>query len=301
MRTPSLVLLSLMAVLLPVATAHPSPPRCFGAASRDAAAPCRNAALADLVTPSPDAALLEPSEPCQPVLVTPPVCTFGVPWGRSTDAFALVGDSHAVHWRAALTTVARRADWTGYSLTRSTCPYTLPVKASGGRCAGFAQSVLDWLTQHPEIHAVFMSGNATHPPPGAPGYVALDTRVRGFERAIQALPPSITHVFVIHDVPHSSLRTQDCVRRAMARRLNAGAVCARSRKGALPGDPAYLAARYLGGRAVPVDLTSFMCGPAHCYPVIGGALVIKDLGHLTRTFARTLGPYLWRAVRAALG
>lgn len=301
MRTPSLVLLSLVAVLLPVATAHPSEPRCFGAASRDAVAPCHNPGLVDVVRPSPDAALLEPSEPCQPVLAMPPVCTFGVPSGSSTDAFAVVGDSHAVHWRAALSTVARQADWTGYSLTRSTCPFTLPVSENGGRCRGFARSVLDWLAQRPDIHTVFMSANATHPPPGAPGYVPLETRVRNFERAITALPASVEHVFVIHDVPHSSLRTQDCVRHAIARRRDAGTVCERSRRAALPGDAAVLAARELGGRAVPLDLTSFMCGPAHCYPVIGGALVIKDLGHLTRTFSRTLGPYLWRAVRAALG
>jgi hypothetical protein len=39
-----------------------------------------------------------------------------------------------------------------------------------------------------------------------------------------------------------------------------------------------------------------MCDRENCFPVVGGALVIKDIGHLTRTFSATLGPYLDRAI-----
>jgi hypothetical protein len=46
------------------------------------------------------------------------------------------------------------------------------------------------------------------------------------------------------------------------------------------------------------DLSSFMCGPRECRPVIGGALVLKDAGHLTLAFATSLGPYLLRRVNA---
>ena len=45
-------------------------------------------------------------------------------------------------------------------------------------------------------------------------------------------------------------------------------------------------------------LTSFMCGPRTCPPVVGGALVLKDTNHLSLTFATTLGPYLLRRVDA---
>ena len=41
-----------------------------------------------------------------------------------------------------------------------------------------------------------------------------------------------------------------------------------------------------------VDLTRFMCDRRRCYPVVGGALVHRDVGHMTRTFATTLAPYL---------
>jgi hypothetical protein len=49
-----------------------------------------------------------------------------------------------------------------------------------------------------------------------------------------------------------------------------------------------------------LDLTPFFCDARRCYPVIGGVLVYKDSTHLTGLYARTLGPYLERAVTAAL-
>ncbi|HEX4719724.1 MAG TPA: hypothetical protein VH300_14445, partial [Thermoleophilaceae bacterium] len=46
-----------------------------------------------------------------------------------------------------------------------------------------------------------------------------------------------------------------------------------------------------------IDLNRFFCDRRWCYPVIGGALVQKDLHHLTAVFVRTLGPFFLDAVR----
>jgi hypothetical protein len=43
-----------------------------------------------------------------------------------------------------------------------------------------------------------------------------------------------------------------------------------------------------------IDLTRFQCSTRFCFPVVGGVLVHKDVDHITRTFARTLAPYLLR-------
>jgi hypothetical protein len=51
-------------------------------------------------------------------------------------------------------------------------------------------------------------------------------------------------------------------------------------------------------RTTAVDLTRFFCDRATCYPVVGGVLVYHDQNHMTPLFARTLGPYLERAVDA---
>src|SRR3954447_6171995 len=81
---------------------HPSP-RCFGAAARDRAHPCSNAALRTAVVPTPRAARRLPNAPCDFVRAGVPfVCAFGTPADQAQRTVALLGDSHAVHWRAAL-------------------------------------------------------------------------------------------------------------------------------------------------------------------------------------------------------
>jgi hypothetical protein len=64
---------------------------------------------------------------------------------------------------------------------------------------------------------------------------------------------------------------------------------------ALGPDPAVLAARRLASPRVQViDMAGFMCDGWRCYPVVGGVLVHKDIGHLTRLFSTTLGPFVLR-------
>ena len=50
-----------------------------------------------------------------------------------------------------------------------------------------------------------------------------------------------------------------------------------------------------------IDMTSFFCSATQCFPVVGGALVYKDVSHLTDVYASSLGPYLLRKIRALNG
>src|SRR4051794_8568611 len=85
---------------------------CFGAASRDPEHPCSNPALKLRVVPKPASAQNRPNAPCTLTATKPMnVCDFGVPRSKATDTIALVGDSHASHWRAALAVVARDKGW----------------------------------------------------------------------------------------------------------------------------------------------------------------------------------------------
>ena len=47
-------------------------------------------------------------------------------------------------------------------------------------------------------------------------------------------------------------------------------------------------------------MTPFLCDRRACYPVIGGALVYKDIHHLTAVFGASLGPYLQRDVETLM-
>jgi hypothetical protein len=254
------------------------------------------------VVPKPDDALIEPSSPCTPNRGPPPeVCSFGTPAARARATVALVGDSHAVHWRAALEVVARARRWHGLSIYRSRCPLTDAVKGTpepdSSQCTRWNRTVQRWFRRHPEVHTVFVSQRHVFRVLTRPGQSAFDARLAGYIAAWKALPASVRHVVVIRDVPWNRNNTGDCVKRAIARHEQPGPTCAIPRAEALPPDPAVAAAKQLASRRVAaIDMSAFMCDSQLCYPVVGGVLVHKDVGQLTRLFSSTLGPFLLRAV-----
>jgi hypothetical protein len=283
---------------------------CFGAAARDPDRPaCRGTAAATKsVTPSPAEALDLPNSPCerQPARDGPPVCAFGAAPDAATRTIALVGDSHAGHWRAALAVVAERNGWRGLSLTHSSCPLQVALRdlkePRRAACRRWKQQVFAWFEHHPEIHTVFvagLTGGSGVVPEG--GRSAFATAERGYERAWAALLSTVANIVVIRDTPKFRADTNRCVERAVQAKRQPK--CALARGQALDPDPAIAAARRLASsRVLTVDLTRYFCDRRECFPVIGGALVLRDNTHVTGIFSATLGPYLERAVdRLALG
>jgi hypothetical protein len=267
---------------------------CLGAAARDPVHPCHVSPL--VVRPAPEAALIEPAEPCSIVRVrAPEVCAFGAPAGQARARFALVGDSHAAHWRAALAVVARAERWRGYSIDHSRCPFAALRKATpdAGACAHWNAAVRRWFARHPSVSIVFVSQRRYVDAVLPHGEGSFDTRVAALVAAWNWLPGTVRRIFAIADVPYNRPTTFACVERALARRQSPDRDCAVPRAVALRADPALVAVGQVP-RARAIDLTSFMCGPRWCYPVVGGVLVHKDVGHLTRDFSASLGPYLLR-------
>jgi hypothetical protein len=225
-------------------------------------------------------------------------CAFGATSSAKPPTIALIGDSHASHWRAAVDVVARTAGSRAVSITRSGCPFStaqviIPSSEQAVTCRRWNGEVLAWLKRHAEVTTVFLSQRAHAK------YVALrgatsnfDTAVRGDAARYRALPATVTSVVVIRDTPVSSSMAEDCVRRAYARGQNVAMRCARARAKAVGRDPAVKAARQLRGRVHVLDMTPFFCSSTACYPVVGGALVHKDIDHITTVFARTLGPFM---------
>src|SRR3981189_1428461 len=123
-----ILLTAILAALPAVAAtglAESAQPRCFGAAARDPLHPCINSQLLRAVAPRPSAALLETDAPCSPFrrprVIS--VCYFGGPATQARESIAILGDSHATHWRPALEVVAGAKAWRGASLTRTSCPF----------------------------------------------------------------------------------------------------------------------------------------------------------------------------------
>jgi hypothetical protein len=272
-------------------------PRCFGAAALDARSPCTNPALRTVATPTPAEALLIPGAPCTVRGATPILapCHFGVAPSEARESVALLGDSHAEHWRAALDVVAQAKRWRVVALTRGGCPLTdTPVRhyppPQAAECQSFNVAARAWLAGHPEVRTVFVSANDMS--------LFAGDAVAGYRSAWQSLAPSVRSIYVLRDTPSVvSLQTSTCVERLLHARKAIGSRCAEPRAGALPPDPEAEAARAAGDDRVRLlDLSDFMCKATVCPPVVGGALVRKDTDHLTRAFSTTLGPYLLRAL-----
>jgi SGNH domain (fused to AT3 domains) len=288
----------LLVGLAPVGAAEPS---CFGAAARDPLQPCRNPRLDRAVIPTPGEAVIVPNAPCNLIEPALNVCGFGVEDTPAQQTVALVGNSHAGHWRAALDVVADALDWRGVSITRSSCPYMQatihlaePLRAE---CSRWTAGIPGWFAAHPEVSTVFVSDQPT-PPIVAPGHPILGVQVGAYIAAWNALPPSVQHIVVIRDNPYTHGDVLACVEAAMAEREAAGPRCAVARSVAVKADPEAIAAQRLHSPRVQIiDLTNFFCHARECEPVIGGALVYRDATHLTRSYATTLGPYLLREVR----
>lgn len=303
--------LALATVTASAATTAPHVPAaerpCYGAASRDPEHPCRNPALRLTVAPSPLQAVLEPYAPCGQLPGVGDLfpCRFGTGAPKAVADIALVGDSHAGHWRAAVRAVALARGWRGTSMTRSGCSFTraplLLAPAALSACRRWNDGVVTWFRQHPEVHTVFVSSRA-HIDVTASGGLDPDAiRRAGTLAAWRRLPPSVTTIIVLRDTPLRPLHTLDCVERAMALREPPGTSCATPRSSVLPPDPEVAAAVSLHGhRAHVADLSSFMCSARLCLPVVGGALVQRDQNHMTTAFAQTLAPFLLRRVDAIL-
>lgn len=277
-------------------------PACLGAAARDLEHPCSNPQLRDTVTPTPDQALLELDSPCTVEGRTGVLglCGFGVPAAAAGETVALLGDSHATHWRPALDVAAQAKGWHVENMTRTSCPFSMaPIdkaRALRRACVRRNRAAAAWLRAHPEVHTVFVTGNAGVRVYGAGPRARFRRALAGYRAALALLPPSVKHVIALRDTFKSTTGTNDCVRRAIRAHRRAGIACAQPRALLWRGDAAVAAVRALGAaRGSVIDLTRFQCSARFCFPVVGGVLVHKDVDHITRLFATTLGPYLLRA------
>ncbi len=274
-------------------------PHCFGAASMDPAQRCHNPALQSEVVPVPQLARHAQNFPCTVSALDGAlkVCTFGVSPAAATGTVALLGDSHAGNWRAAVQVVAEANRWRGVSFSLGGCPYSTATRVIPqplrSHCIERNRQAPGWFAAHPDVHIVFVAEISGTPWVVPRGQNAFETEVRDYIAAWNALPPSVQHIIVIRDTPKALPSTARCVERAIAAHRSAGQVCRMPRAKVLDRDPAVAAARRLASpRVQVVDLTRHFCDSRWCYPVVGGALVQKDWNHISSTFTATLGPYL---------
>jgi hypothetical protein len=227
---------------------------------------------------------------------------------ESTRSVALIGDSHASHWRAALAPVADARGWRGVSIARSHCGYSSGTpqldEPDRSGCIQWRSQVRSWLERHPEVTTVVLAQFRGESVRVSKGTNRFEAEVAAYTKAWRALPRSVEQIIVMRDNPWvlNDGGTLDCVERAVDDGKNPGRACALPRKQTLGADAAVEAAKRLDSRPVAVvDMTSWFCPDEMCPAVIGGALVYKDANHITAAYGATLAPYLGRKLDRILG
>jgi len=193
--------------------------------------------------------------------------------------------------------------WRGVSIVRSGCPATraraprLPTPGRSRQCLHWNRQVLTWLRAHPEVETVFLAAHTGASVRPAAGQRMIDAVQAGYADEIRALVASGRRVVVMHDTPTSARGHLRCIAAALSAGRLAETACAKRRAVALRPDPLVAAARAVGSPQVRiVDLTQHVCDDRYCFALVGGAIVTRDINHLTPAFSASLGPYILRAL-----
>lgn len=273
---------------------------CLGAAAMDPALPeCAQEEPA--TEPLPAADMLSTDDAFYPDCWTgyddrsPNRCSFG-PEEYSLHLLA-VGDSHLSHYNDVWRDIAERNGWRIDVMARAACTWTEAeqhqnTEAGYANCGRWNRAVDDYV-ESTDLDAVIVSQSSTKPYVVPDGADPVDYRADGFIRAWKAATTDGVPIVVVRDNPVFPLEFTEC-----AYAHTSDGVCSVSRAEAVHEDAAAVAASRIDQGQV-IDLTDFFCNH-ECPAVIGGAVVARDAGHLTRTFARTLTPYIERELLAFL-
>jgi hypothetical protein len=240
----------------------------------------------------------EPACRPEPGPLSASICRFGD--GPPARTVALVGDSHAQHWRGAVETLAQRFDWEVVEIFRGACTAThartlgfeddvwSPVAVD--ECRAWTDAVDAELARiAPDI--VFTSGFVSAMTFDEDPARSVETGARGFADAWTGWADQGMDVVVLRDIPTTGgIWMNDC----LAMNPTDPLACSRPRADAVAPDAISVGAELVASddRIRYVDFTEHFCDEQRCYAVVGGAIVYFDRDHLTAQYARTLAPFL---------
>ena len=272
--------------------------KCFGAAAMVNRAKCPDALTAlPLVAVTKADAPWAPQAGCRGSTGSDPAywtCYWGK--GKPSRVVALVGDSHAEHWRGALHRIAKARNWKLIEIISSGCPATDASSVifeghprDGQACRSWtikATAELKALAPNDIITTAYAQKNVFSPAGSGPdGFERLWKQWLGFSR-----------VTVLRDIPTSA---NDSDPQCLAINVGKPLICAKPRSKVLIDDDIMRAARAMRGQVNVVDLSSYFCDERLCYAVIGGASIYFDYDHMTTQYSATLASALLRKLPKA--
>ena len=235
----------------------------------------------------------------EPARTSPP-CVYGA--RRSDTTVVLFGDSHAMQLFPALERVALRRRGRLVNLTKAGCPpAAVSVVSPLSRrrypeCDAWREHALRRIEREERPALVLATGSAHHQVLDGARRLGTGAGVRaladGWGVVLHRLRAAAGEVVVTVDPPRVTFDVPACVSehpRALRR-------CAFDR-----GRASERALTVAGtARAVPgvrvLDPAELLCLEDLCPSVIGDVLVYRNSGHLTASFAATMGPWLGRGL-----
>lgn len=228
-------------------------------------------------------------------------CTFGVQ--GSDRRVLLIGNSHAAALLPALVALAEQHGWEVTTYYKANCVFnTAPRRDDPPRevssCLAWGESLRAELAEMPSFLFAVNSYSARKSVfLDTEGKPSEDAGVAGFREAWGPLIASGTPILAIADNPVvDAVRDLNCTYRP-----GSAEDCFVNRDTAFAERDLIIAAAQGTAGVYPLDLTDVYCDESRCPLVIGGVKVLRDKGHLTRTFAETLAPLLDDAVSVIPG
>jgi peptidoglycan/LPS O-acetylase OafA/YrhL len=228
--------------------------------------------------------------------VESPDCAYGATDAATT--VVLFGDSHAAQWFPTLERLAGENSWRLVSLTKALCGAVDHPVWNGGlkraypECDAWRVSALERIrTEAPDLVVVVNSKFATFEIDGrqaTPAETAAGWRA-ALASMLGALDDIAGGVVLLGDTPLSGVDPPVC----LSAHLDDALACATPLADAV--DEARMASDRAAAQDAGVafiDPTPLVCPSDPCPAIIGTALVYHDAGHMTRTFATALAPYL---------
>ncbi|HVW47623.1 MAG TPA: acyltransferase family protein [Solirubrobacterales bacterium] len=232
-------------------------------------------------------------------------CVYGDPDGERT--VILFGDSHAMQYFPALEPIATTEQWRLVVLTKRECsPVLVPIENEAeeseySQCDAWRENSLGRIEAEAEAGpvTVVLGGDNTDTAYGPTGEAlegAANARAleSGYTATLERVRGAGAVPLVIVDDPEAPFDVPSCV----SEHLHDFGAC--SFPDQVGPDLEFERRAAAGLGVATVDLTPEICPGGLCRAVIGNVLVYRDTAHLTATYARTLAPWLQRAVVEAI-
>jgi peptidoglycan/LPS O-acetylase OafA/YrhL len=287
---------------------------CFGAAALDHPDTC-TVQESGPVVPSPaqavddrydkDHTMLEgDDEQCWAIRKTfaSRTCQFGDPDG-DVDV-ALVGNSHAVQWTAALQDIAERRGWRITTFFAHFCalaktPQHFDTAEETDGCQNWIRRTTATIANG-SFDLVVMSNWSALPTGAKQRESTRSAFAAGYESVLRQWRATGRTVVALIDTPYPGA-TLGAVPDCLAQHPDFYPACSGPRSAWVSDDPVKDAVRAVDADNITtVDLNDHICGPTTCLGVTGGVVTYFDANHLTATYARTVAPYLEPRLVAAL-